>query len=75
MIENGTKAITSVVEALKSQPLLLVIALINFAVIGFLFYSEAQQLTRAQELRALFERMFQTCLQRSEENKPAPPAG
>lgn len=55
-LENGSKAVQSFVEAMKSQPLSLALVVMNFCLLGFLYYSAVVATNeRRHELDLLYE--------------------
>ena len=59
--EVGTTA-RSVVDALKSQPLILVLLLINIMFVAFLFFAMREQAQRKDSLIADLTRLLAACL-------------
>ena len=55
-INNGARAVTSIVDALKSQPLSLALVLMNIGLLGFLYYSGIiAHKEREAEMKMLYE--------------------
>ena len=55
-IEEGAKAATSFIDALKAQPLSLALVVMNICLLGFLYYSGVVAHTERQlEMKLLYE--------------------
>ena len=55
-IEEGAKAATTIIDALKTQPLSLALVLMNLGLLGFLYYSGiVAHREREIEMKLLYE--------------------
>ena len=55
-LEHGAKAASSFMEAMKSQPLVLALCVMNFMLLGFLYYGGvAAHREREREMELLYE--------------------
>ena len=75
-IEEGAKAATSFIDALKAQPLSLALVVMNIGLLGFLYYSGvAAHQEREAEMKLLYEnrsemaRLLYQCTPSSERDR------
>lgn len=60
---NGGRAAAGIVDALKSNPLLLAILITNLALLVFVFYTGYQHQARADQVTKVVQSLFERCIQ------------
>jgi hypothetical protein len=59
---NGGKAAVGIIDALKTNPLLLAILITNISLLAFVFYNERQHAHRGERIGQIVQSLFDRCL-------------
>jgi predicted nucleic-acid-binding protein len=63
-LSNGGRAVAGIIDALRTNPLLLAVLISQIALLTFVFYNERQHATRAEQVGKIVQTLFERCIPR-----------